>query len=136
MMEMLGLLPEHSMLSRLFLGELVFKHIDVTNICRNSHTGQQEFLTQGGLAVLASALADEAAGRDKVVMIYMVYSLITYIQPVVKHALKDFETQKKSWVGDSLIYRCVGWTFLCHLHLDLECSQLLPNFPLQDLKIF
>ena len=40
----------------------------MTNIRRNSHTGQQEFLTQGGLAVLASALADEAAGRDKVVM--------------------------------------------------------------------
>ena len=67
-MEMLELLPEHSMLSLLFLGELVLKHIDVINIRRNSHTGQQEFLTQGGLAVLASALADEAAGRDKVVM--------------------------------------------------------------------
>lgn len=98
-MEMLELLPEHSMLSRLFSGELIFKHIDVTNICRNSHTGQQEFLTQGGLAVLASALADEAAGRDKVVMIYMVYSLITFIQPVVKQALKDFENHKRvGWV--------------------------------------
>ena len=66
------------MLSHLFSGQLIFKHIDVIIFCRNSHTGQKEFLTQGGLAVLASALADEAAGRDKVVMIDMVYSLITF----------------------------------------------------------
>ena len=73
-MEMLELLLEHSMLSRLCSGELVFKHIDVTDICRNSHTGQQEFLTQGGLAVLASALADEGAGRDKVATIFMAHA--------------------------------------------------------------
>jgi len=37
----------------------------LSSLLRNSHTGQQEFLAQGGLAVLASALADEAAGWEK-----------------------------------------------------------------------
>ena len=67
---MLELLPEHSMLSRLFSGDpFSIALSDVKNICRSSHAGQQEFLTQGGLAVLASALADEAAGREKVIFI-------------------------------------------------------------------
>ena len=38
----------------------------LSSLLRNSHNGQQEFLAQGGLAVLASALADEVAGREKV----------------------------------------------------------------------
>ena len=78
-MEMLELLPEHSMLSRLFSGDPIFKHLDVMNIRRNSHAGQQEFLAQGGLAVLATALADEAAGREKVIII-IIYSLITFFR--------------------------------------------------------
>ena len=70
MREMLELLPEHSMLSRLFSGDpFSIALSDVRNIGRSSHAGQQEFLTQGGLAVLASALADEAAGREKVIFI-------------------------------------------------------------------
>ena len=38
----------------------------LSSILRSSHISQQEFLAQGGLAVLASALADETAGREKV----------------------------------------------------------------------
>ena len=74
MREMLELLPEHSMLSRLFSGNSFSAALfDVKNIHRSSHAGQQEFLTQGGLAVLASALADEAAGREKVIFIIRTY---------------------------------------------------------------
>ena len=53
-------------------------HLNASNLCRNSYAGQQEFLTQGGLAVLATALADEATGREKVIPI-IIYSLVTYI---------------------------------------------------------
>jgi len=38
----------------------------LSSLLRSSYAGQQEFLAQGGLAVLASALTDEAAGREKV----------------------------------------------------------------------
>ena len=63
----------------------------MTNIRRNSHTGQQEFLTQGGLAVLASALADEAAGRDKVVQIVIINSL----QLVSLHNRKEVKSPER-----------------------------------------